>query len=133
MDLQPLTSMCVSDGSAATDRPAVSIADATGHTLAWIEVGAPDAARLHTGSKSADRVAVYTHRDPRKVRSALAGRKIHRAEEIVLTSFDPGFVDTAVENLERRNTATLSITEGQAYLEINGRSFSTALHREPIA
>lgn len=124
--------IALSDGIAATDKPAVSITDATGRALAWIEVGAPDASRLHTGSKKADRVAVYTHRDPQKVRSAWTGKKIHRGEEIVLTSFDPGFVESAVEVLERRNTATLSITEGQAYLEINGRSLSSALHREPI-
>src|SRR5690606_4697336 len=54
-------------GVSSTDEPAVLARDATGALTAWIEVGAPDAERLHRGSKSAERVAVYTHRDPAKV------------------------------------------------------------------
>src|ERR1043165_8316182 len=43
-----------SEGISATDEPAVLARDATGRLTAWIEVGAPDAARLHAGSKAAD-------------------------------------------------------------------------------
>src|SRR5690606_19088629 len=53
-----------SEGISATDEPAVLVRDLTGRTVAWIEVGSPDAARLHHGSKLADRTVVYTHRDP---------------------------------------------------------------------
>jgi uncharacterized protein YaeQ len=56
-----------SEGLSSTEEPAVVVRDLTGALLAWIEVGAPDAARLHHGSKLAERVAVYTHRDPAKV------------------------------------------------------------------
>ena len=56
-----------SEGISATDEPAVLVRDLTGALVAWIEVGAPDAARLHTGSLAGARVAVYTHRDPAKV------------------------------------------------------------------
>jgi uncharacterized protein YbjQ (UPF0145 family) len=30
----------------------------------WIDIGSPDAARLHKASKAAPRVVVYTHKDP---------------------------------------------------------------------
>ena len=53
-----------SEGVAATNEPAVLVRDATGAQTAWIEVGAPDAERLHYGSKLTGHVAVYTHRDP---------------------------------------------------------------------
>lgn len=121
-----------SGGISATEEPAVLIRDATGRITAWIEVGAPDAGRLHFGSKLADRTTVYTHRDPAKVRAGVAGKTIHRAEDIVLHSFDPGFIDAAVAALARRNTVTLSVTERQLYLDLNGTALSSAIHDEPL-
>ncbi|HYP74185.1 MAG TPA: YaeQ family protein [Microbacterium sp.] len=121
-----------SEGISATNEPAVLVRDATGQLTAWIEVGAPDAERLHYGSKLAGRVAVYTHRDPARVLPQYAGKKIHGVERIVLTSFGPGFVDDVAASLQRRNTMTLSVTEGQVYLDLNGTSLSSALHETPI-
>lgn len=122
-----------SEGISATDEPAVLVRDATGRVTAWIEVGAPDAARLHSGSLQADRVAVYTHRDPGKVAAPWAGKRIHRAEHIALRSFDPGFVDALTSVVERRNSMTISVTERRAYLELNGSTFETELHEQRIA
>ncbi|WP_010204876.1 YaeQ family protein [Salinibacterium sp. PAMC 21357] len=122
-----------SEGVSSTDEPAVLVRDLTGTITAWIEVGAPDAARLHYGSKLADRVAVYTHRDPAKVAAPWAGKKIHNASAIVFRSFDPGFIEETVTALERRNTVTLSVTEAQLYLELNGTTVSSALHSHDVA
>lgn len=121
-----------SGGISSTEEPAVLIRDATGRITAWIEVGAPDAGRLHFGSKLADRTTVYTHRDPAKVRASVAGKTIHRGEDIVLHSFDAGFIDDAVAALARRNTVTLSVTERQLYLDLNGTALSSAIHDEPL-
>ena len=122
-----------SEGISAIDEPAVLVRDLTGKLLAWIEIGAPDAARLHTGSKAAERTVVYTHRDPVKVAAPWAGAKIHRAEDILVHSFDPGFVDALVDVLERRNTITLTVTERQLYAELNGTHLSSAIHTQPVA
>lgn len=121
-----------SEGISATDEPAVLVRDPTGRLTAWIEVGAPDADRLHYGSRLADRTVVYTHRDPGKVLAPWVGKRIHRADAIVLHSFDPGFVDDAVAALERRSTMTLSITERQLYLDLNGTSLASAVHDHRI-
>lgn len=115
-------------GISSTDEPAVLVRDATGSLRAWIEVGAPDAERLHFGSKAADRTRVYTHRDPEKVAAGWSGKRIHRADDIVLRSFDPGFVDAAVEALGRRNDVVLTVTDGQVYLELNGSTMTSVLH-----
>ena len=117
-----------SEGISQTDEPAVLVRDLTGRITAWIEIGAPDAERLHYGSKLADRVAVYTHRDPAKVAAPWAGKKIHQAEAITLYSFDPGFIDATVRPLERRNAMTVSVTERQLYLELNGTTLSSEIH-----
>ncbi len=121
-----------SEGISSTDEPAVLVRDLTGALIAWIEVGAPDADRLHHGSKLAERTVVYTHRDPAKVMAPWAGKRIHRSDAIVLHSFDPGFVDAAVVALERRNTMTVSITERELYLDLNGTSVSTTIHDHRI-
>jgi uncharacterized protein YaeQ len=120
------------EGIAATDEPAVLVHDLTGRVTAWIEVGAPDAARLHFGSKLADRTRIYTHRDPAKVIAQWAGKTIHNADAIVLHSFDAGFLDDAAAALARRNTVTVSVTEQQLYLELNGTNLTTAVHDHPI-
>lgn len=120
------------EGVAATDEPAVLVRDATGSVTAWIEVGAPDAERLHRGSKLAERTVVYSHRDPAKLLPLWAGKKIRRADDIVLRTFDPGFVDAAAAAVERRNAVTLSVTEGQLYLDVNGTNLSSALHEHPL-
>jgi uncharacterized protein YaeQ len=121
-----------SEGVSSTDEPAVLVRDLTGKLTAWIEVGAPDAERLHYGSKLADRIAVYTHRDPAKVMAPWAGKRIHRAEAISLYSFEPGFIDAAVAALERRTAMTLSITERRLYLELNGQTLSSAVSERGI-
>jgi uncharacterized protein YaeQ len=120
-----------SEGIAATDEPAVLVRDLTGRLTAWIEVGAPDAARLHLGSKSADRTAVYTHRDPAKVAAQWAGKRIHRAEDIALHSFEPGFVEDAASALQRRNDMTLSVTERRVYLDLNGTTLASDIVDRP--
>lgn len=121
-----------SEGVSSTDEPAVFVRDRTGRLTAWIEVGAPDAARLHHGSKLADRTSVYTHRDPAKVMSAWAGKRIHQSDRIVLHSFDDGFVEAAVAAVERRNALTVSRTEGQLYLDLNGVSLSSLIHEHAL-
>lgn len=120
-----------SEGISQAEEPAVLVRDATGAITAWIEVGAPDAARLHFGSKLADRVVVYTHRDPAKVAASWDGKKIHRGDAIRLVSFTPGFINQARPSLERRNTATVSVVESRLYLELNGTSVDAELLVQP--
>lgn len=131
--LEYVEGIAFTEGVSATDEPAVLVRDVTGSITAWVEVGAPDADRLHRGSKLADRTVVYSHRDPAKLLPLWAGKKIHRADAIVLRTFDPGFVDAAAAAVERRNAVTLSVTEGQLYLDVNGTSLSSALHEHPLA
>ncbi|WP_144794515.1 YaeQ family protein [Microbacterium paludicola] len=119
------------EGISSTEEPAVIVRDMTGSILAWVEVGAPDAERLHHGSRLAERVVVYTHRDPAKVVAPWAGKRIHNVEAIEVRSFDPGFIDQAVALLERRSTVTLTVTEAQLYLDLNGTTLSSAMHTRP--
>ncbi|MEV4669692.1 YaeQ family protein [Microbacterium sp. LWO12-1.2] len=121
------------DGISSTEDPAVLVRDLTGKITAWIEVGAPDAERLHYGSRLAERTVVYTHRDPAKVMAPWAGKKIHRSDAIRVYSFDPGFIDAAVPLIARRNTITLTVTEQVLFLDLNGTSSTTAIHEHELS
>jgi uncharacterized protein YaeQ len=114
-------------GVAAGDEPAVWVRDLTGRVTAWIEVGLPDAERLHRGIKLAGRAAVYTHRDVDQLLGQLAGKKIHRAETIPIYALDRRFVDPLAAMLERRTALTLSVTERHLYVEVGGTTLDSAL------
>ncbi|MCM6776799.1 YaeQ family protein [Nocardia sp. CDC159] len=122
-----------SDGGVSdADEPAVLVRDLTGQVRAWIEIGAPDAERVHRGSKLAQRVAVYTHRDPIKVLNALSSKRIHRGADIPVYSFDRDFIGAAVDAVDRRNVVNLSVTEGLLYLNLNGVDLNTAIHEHRL-
>lgn len=107
-----------SRGIAEADTPALAVRDLTGALRVWIDVGAPDAARLHKASKASPRVAVYTHREPRHVLQALAGERIHRAAEVELYAIDRELIDVLVTRLDRRNRWAVSVTERHLYIAI---------------
>lgn len=115
------------EGVAAGDQPAVLVRDLTGRITAWVEVGMPDAQRLHRGSKLAGRVAVYTHRNIAQVLEQLDGKQIHEAPAIPVYEFGRGFVEGVAAVLQRRADASVSIIERQLYLDVSGHAFSTAV------
>jgi uncharacterized protein YaeQ len=115
------------EGVSAGDDPAVIVRDMTGRVTAWIEVGMPDAARLHRGSKLAGRAAVYTHRNVAKVLDGLNGKQVHRAAEIPVYELETGFIEDVAAVLQRREKISLSITERQMYLDVSGRTFATTV------
>jgi uncharacterized protein YaeQ len=121
------------EGVASGDEPAVIIRDLTGRVTGWIEVGAPDADRLHRASKLAGRVALYTHRPLAMVLEQLSGRKIHRAEDVFVYTFGAGFIEKVTEVISRRNAMALTVTEGQLYLDAGGQTFTTLLERRSLA
>jgi uncharacterized protein YaeQ len=117
----------LTEGVAAGDEPAVLCRDLTGRITAWIEVGMPDAERLHRGNKLAGRAAVYTHRDAGRLLAQLSGAHIHRVEDIPIYEFDRNLVDEVAALLDRRTDLAMTITERELYLEIAGRTFTTSI------
>lgn len=114
----------LTEGVSSGDDPALLVRDLTGRVTAWIEVGMPDAARLHRGSKLAGRVAVYTHRDARQLLAQLAGEKIHRAGEIRIRSFERVQIEEIAGLLDRRTALAVSVTHGELYVTIGARTLT---------
>jgi uncharacterized protein YaeQ len=117
-------------GLADPDEPAVAVRDLTGALQAWIDVGAPDAARLHKASKAAPRVAVYTHRGEQLLRQ-LEGERIHRAERLELYAIDRELIAGFTARLERRMAFDLSVTDQHLFLSVGGVTLEGPL--EPIS
>ncbi len=118
-----------SRGVSTPDEPAIVVRDLTGAIAAWIDIGTPDAARLHKASKIAGRVAVYTHKDPAQFVKALDGEKIYRAERLELYAIDRALIGGLVRRLERRIAFSLSVADRELYLSIGADTLTGSVVR----
>lgn len=118
-----------SRGISDPDDPTIAVRDLTGTIETWIDIGTPDAARLHKASKAAGRVVVYTHKDPRQFLNRLAGEKIHRANELEIYSIDRALVSALVDRLDRRVACSVSVTDRELYVSIGNDNLSGAVVR----
>ncbi|WP_373061850.1 YaeQ family protein [Gemmatimonas sp.] len=118
-----------SRGISDPDEPPLSVRDLTGSLKVWIELGAPDAARLHKASKAAPRVVIYTHRDPAQLWRQWEGEKIHRAEQIELYVLERALIDAIAEKLDRRMKVELSVTDGTIFVNMAGSTLSGTVQK----
>ena len=119
--------IALTEGVSSGNEPALVVRDLTGRITGWIEVGMPDAERLHRGSKLAGRVAVYTHRDVRQLMGNLNGQHIHRSEDIPILAFDRTLVEEIAAHLDRRISMSLSVTGGELFLTLGDESWTLPL------
>ena len=118
-----------SRGVSDPEEPAISVRDLTGTITTWIDIGTPDAARLHKAAKSGARVVVYTHKNPDQFLKQLSGEKIHRPDELELYAMDRGLVAALAARLERRVAFSVSITDRELYLSIGTETLTGAVTR----
>lgn len=130
--LEHAEGIAFSRGLSDPDEPTIAVRDLTGALQVWIDIGAPDAARLHKASKASPRVAVYTHRDPVSLQRQVAGERIHRVERIELYAIDRTLIADLVGRLERRMRFDLSITDGTLYVVLDGTTYSGTVDRHPL-
>jgi uncharacterized protein YaeQ len=118
-----------SRGLADPEEPPITVRDLTGALRAWIEIGTPDADRLHKASKASPRVAVYTHKDPAQLKRALAGQRIHKADALELYAVDRALLGELVELIDRRVKLAVSMSDGQLYVTMNGATAGGTVER----
>jgi uncharacterized protein YaeQ len=98
----------------------------------WIDVGLPEAARLHRAGKAAPRVVVYTHKDPAQLLARLGGEKIHRAAELELYAMDRDWLAALERRLERRMQFTLTVAAQHLYLALGAETLVSSVTRLEI-
>jgi len=111
------------------DEPALTVRDLTGAMLVWIDIGSPDAARLHKASKATPRVVIYTHKDPDRLLRQMAGERIHRRDAIEIRAVDRELIDQIAQRLDRRMKLGLSVTDGHLYVTIAGETLEGSVER----
>jgi uncharacterized protein YaeQ len=120
-------------GLAEPDEPAITVRDMTGAITTWIEIGSPDAERLHRASKASKRVAVYTHKDGAALVRQLSGARIHRAESVEIYAVSRPLLEALVARLDRRTRFDLAVTERHLYVTMGGETFDAAVERFHLA
>jgi uncharacterized protein YaeQ len=118
-----------SKGLSDPDEPAIVVRDLTGTLRGWIEVGLPEAARLHKAAKAADQVAVYPTRDTTAWLARLAAGRIHRAEHIAINVIDGAMLAALAARLERRMELSLSVSEGTLYASMGTETLTGSVER----
>lgn len=121
-----------SKGLAEPDEPPIAVRDLSGALQAWIEIGNPDAARLHKASKASPRVAVYTHKDPAQLSRSLAGERVHKIETIEVFAMDRELLAWLTERLERRMQFALMRTEGELFVTVDEDSHHAPLRAHSL-
>ena len=116
-----------SKGLSDPDEPAIAVRDLTGLLQTWIDIGAPDASRLHRAAKSAPSVAVYAHRGLDQLVARLAGERIHRAAEIRLHAVEPELLSELVARLDRRMNIDLAVSDRTLYLSLGDETLTGAI------
>ena len=122
-----------SSGISNPEEPTLAVRDLTGVIKVWVEIGAPAADRLHKARKAAERVAVYTHKDPAQLLRQLAGERIHRAADVELYSFDRALIAGLVARLERRMSFAVSVTDRHLTISTADSMLEGALARHHLA
>ena len=121
-----------SKGLSDPEDPAIAVRDLTGALLVWIDIGAPDAARLHRAGKAAPRVVVYTHKNPARLIRQWSGERIHRAAQLELHGVDRTLIAGLVARLKRRMAFTLSVTGGHIYIAMDDDALDGVVERHAL-
>ena len=122
-----------SKGLSDPDEPAIAVRDLTGTLQTWIDIGVPDGARLHKGTKVARRGVGYAHRDVELWMARLAEHRIHRAEAVEINVMDRDLLVALVARLERRMDFDLSVSERHLYLSLGDETLSGAVDARRLA
>lgn len=116
-------------GISDPDDPPLLVKDLTGGWRSWIEVGAPDAARLHKASKASPRVVLYTHKEPRILLRGYEGQTIHKAEQIEIVAMDRALLEALATHLDRRTRWSVTRTDDQLFVDVAGETLTGTLER----
>jgi uncharacterized protein YaeQ len=110
----------------------MAVRDLTGAIRVWVDIGMPDAARLHKAAKVAPRVVVYTHRNADQWLAQLGKARIHRSDLLEIYGLSREVLDACVDRLDRRMAFALTVMDGQVLIAIGDHVFEGGLTRHHL-
>jgi uncharacterized protein YaeQ len=122
-------------GISEPEEPALKLVSPSGAVVLWVDVGMPDARRLHKAAKIASEVRVYLLKMPFHYLKDLEGERIHQRDAIRFFSFGPSFLESLGRAMGRDNQGGLVISGGTLYFDLGGISLESELqeHRLPTS
>jgi uncharacterized protein YaeQ len=114
-------------GLSDMDAAPISIHDPTGILLAWIDVGAPSAERIHRASKAARRVSLFSATEREHLEREFKSQRVHALEELQVFLLDPKFLDGLEQHLAKHLELELVRSEGVLYVTLPGGMLEGAI------
>lgn len=108
-------------GLSDPDGPCIRVLNMGGSPKVWIEIGNPSARKIHRASKAADKVKIYTYKDPQVLLNELNSETIHRKDELEIFSISSKFLDELEKHTQKDNKWTVMNMDGS--LMVNGEGF----------
>ena len=115
------------------DDPPISIVDPGGGYKLWIEIGSPSTKKLHKATKSAERVLVYTYKNPQLLIAELHQAKIYQPERMELFSFSDGLLEPLAAALVKDNAWNLIHNEGSLMIQIGDETIEGEVQSQSLA
>ena len=73
---------------------------------------------MHKAPKASKRVRIYTYKNPESLKAEAKREEVHRAEEIEVFSFSPGFLVALATFIKRDNAWSFIHAEGELIVTI---------------
>ena len=108
-------------GLADPDSPCIRLLNSGGNPKIWIEIGNPSARKIHKASKAADKVKIYTYKDPQVLLNELNSEPIHRKDQLEIFSLDTHFLTDLESHAKKDNKWTVINMDGA--IMVNGEGF----------
>ncbi len=125
--------LAFSDGGLSDpESPALWAKSPNGEIYLWIEIGNPSAKKLHKASKAANRVLVYTYKDPKPLIKEMIENKVYEAENIPVYSLDAKFLEKVAEKLDRKNSWEILVHEGMLNITIGEFTVATEIVKSQV-
>lgn len=108
-------------GLSDPDAPCIRVLNVGGSPNVWIEIGNPSARKIHKASKAAEKVKIYTYKDPLVLLNELNSEPIHRKEKLEIFSISSNFLDQLELHTKKENRWTVINMDGA--IMVNGENF----------
>ena len=115
-------------GVSAGDEPDLWAKGPDDRVLLWIEVGLPDAERVIKAGRHAVRIVLIASG---KALSNWEQQQLPKLEGVVnlaVITFDQAFIAALVTKLDRSINWSITITDGNLYLNVGTETFETMIH-----
>lgn len=111
------------------EAPALQAIGVYGAIELWIEVGNPSARKLHKAGKIAEKVLIFTYKNPEILIQEIQTHSVHRQKDLVIFSFDPAFLQKLEGDVQKKNCWNILYQQGQLDIDTGIHQFSTLVKR----